>query len=217
TTIAEILAAAERIEKDEIKIDEIVDGLVDPNAPDQELVMASAPAASDDEEEAADDDEGDEEEENSASGAAGFSAEQLEQLKRDSLDKFGNISNNFDKMRKSFEREGYNSKSYVKAQEAISDELLSIRFTAKFVEKLCDTLRGQVDEVRHIEKQILDVAVNRCGMPRNHFIKVFPGNETNLAWVDGEVKGNHNYSTVLSRNVPTIKELQQKLIDLQAR
>jgi RNA polymerase primary sigma factor len=66
-------------------------------------------------------------------------------------------------------------------------ELLGIRFTAKVVEKLCDTLRGQVDEVRHIEKQILDVAVNKCGMPRAHFIKVFPGNETNLDWVDGEV------------------------------
>jgi RNA polymerase primary sigma factor len=35
--------------------------------------------------------------------------------------------------------------------------------------------------------------------------------------VDGEVAANHDYSTVLSRNVPAIKELQQKLIDLQAR
>jgi RNA polymerase primary sigma factor len=78
-------------------------------------------------------------------------------------------------------------------------------------------LRGQVDEVRHIEKQILDVAVNRCGMPRAHFIKVFPGNETNLEWVDGEVNAGHAYSAILGRNIPTIKELQQRLIDLQAR
>jgi RNA polymerase primary sigma factor len=120
-------------------------------------------------------------------------------------------------MRKAFEREGYNSKPYVKAQEFISNELLSIRFTAKFVEKLCDTLRGQVDEVRHIEKQILDVTVNKCGMPRSHFIKIFPGNETNLDWIDSEVHAGHAYSTILGRNVPTIKELQQKLIDLQAR
>jgi RNA polymerase primary sigma factor len=113
-------------------------------------------------------------------------------------------------MRKAFEKEGYNSKAYVRAQEAISNELLGIRFTAKVVEKLCDTLRGQVDEVRHIEKQILDVAVNKCGMPRAHFIKVFPGNETNLQWIDGEVNaGNHAYSAILGRNIPTIKELQQ--------
>ncbi len=215
TTIAEILAAADRITKDDSKIDEIVDGLVDMNASEPVIAIAAAPVAEDEEDE--EESEEEEEDESNASGAAGFSAEQLEQLKRESLAKFSTISAQFDKMRKAFEKEGYNSKSYVKAQEAISNELLSIRFTAKVVEKLCDTLRGQVDEVRHIEKQILDVAVNKCGMPRSHFIKVFPGNETNLDWVDGEVEANHAYSTILGRNVPTIKELQQKLIDLQAR
>jgi RNA polymerase primary sigma factor len=215
TTIAEILLAADRIAKDEIKIDEIVDGLVDMNA--TEPVIAAPVAAASDDEEEEDEEEEDDEEEGNASGAAGFSAEQLEQLKRESLEKFATISTQFDKMRKSFEKEGYNSKPYVKAQEAISNELLSIRFTAKVVEKLCDTLRAQVDEVRHIEKQILDVTVNKCGMPRNHFIKVFPGNETNLDWIDTEVSGNNAYSTILARNVPTVKELQKKLIDLQAR
>ncbi|MFL6717706.1 MAG: RNA polymerase sigma factor RpoD, partial [Burkholderiaceae bacterium] len=219
TTISEILAAADRISKDEIKIDEMVDGLVDDNqseaAPAPAVVAADA---EDEDEEEGDEEEGEEEEEaGTAAGAAGFSAEQLEQLKRDALAKFGVIAEQFDNMRKAFEKEGYNSKAYVRAQESISNELLGIRFTAKVVEKLCDTLRGQVDEVRHIEKQILDVAVNKCGMPRNHFIKVFPGNETNLDWIDGEVAGNHPYSVILGRNVPTIKELQQKLIDLQAR
>jgi len=169
TTIAEILAAAERIEKNETKIDEIVDGLVDPNASDDQIiVVAPAVAASDDDEED-EEEEDEEEEESNASGAAGFSAEQLAQLQRDALSKFAAISTNFDKMRKAFEKEGYNSKPYVKAQEAISNELLGIRFTAKFVERLCDTLRGQVDEVRHIEKQILDVAVNKCGHAAQSF------------------------------------------------
>ena len=220
-TISEILALAERIRKDESKIDEIVDGLVDPNAPDDAPVAPPMPIkAADDEEEDEDEDEdeeGEEETSNAGGGAAGFSPEQLEQLKQDSLAKFDTISTQFEKMRRSYEREGYNSKPYVKAQEAISNELMGIRFTAKVVEKLCDTLRAQVDEVRQIERQILDVAVNKCRMPRTHFIKVFPGNETNLKWIDGEVSGNHAYSTVLARNVPTIKELQQKLLDLQSR
>jgi RNA polymerase primary sigma factor len=215
TTIAEILLSADRITNDEIKIDEIVDGLVDMNV--AEPVIAATVAAVDDEEEDDGEEEGEEEDDSNASGAAGFSAEQLEQLKRESLVKFATIQTQFDKMRKAFEKEGYNSKSYVKAQESISHELLGIRFTAKVVEKLCDTLRGQVDEVRHIEKQILDVVVNKCGMPRSHFIKVFPGNETNRDWVDSEVNGGHAYSLILGRNVPTVKELQQKLIDLQAR
>ena len=219
-TISEILAMADRISKDEAKIDEVVDGLVDPNAVDEPIptpVIKSAVSDDEDEDEDGEEDEEGDEEDNSNGGAAGFSAEQLEQLKRDSLEKFAVISSNFDKMRKSYEKDGYNSKPYVKAQEAISNELMGIRFTAKVVEKLCDTLRGQVDEVRQIERQILDVVVNKCGMPRAHFIKSFPGNETNLKWVDAEVNGNHSYSTILARNVPTVKELQQKLIDLQTR
>ncbi|MFZ3287508.1 MAG: RNA polymerase sigma factor RpoD [Telluria sp.] len=215
-TIAEIISAAMRIQNDEIKIDEIVDGMVD-NEDTSASVVAAQPSEDDEEDEEADEEEEEEEEESNASGAAGFSAEQLEALKRQAIEKFDHISMQFDRMRKAFEKEGYNSKNYVKAQEAISNELLGIRFTAKVVEKLCDTLRGQVDEVRHIEKQILDVAVNKCGMPRAHFIKVFPGNETNLDWVDGEVNAGHAYSAILGRNIPTIKELQQRLIDLQAR
>jgi RNA polymerase primary sigma factor len=220
-TIDEIIDAARRIENDEIKIDEIVDGLVDADGAEETPPAAPAPAAAesdDDEDDEGDDAEEEEEEDgNAASGAAGYSAEQLEQLKTNALERFSFISQQFDKMRKAYEKQGYNSKDYTKAQEAISNELLGIRFTAKVVEKLCDTLRGQVDEVRHIEKQILDVAVNRCGMPRAHFIKVFPGNETNLEWVDGEVNAGHAYSAILGRNIPTIKELQQRLIDLQAR
>jgi RNA polymerase primary sigma factor len=218
-TIAEIISASQRIDADEIKIDEIVDGLVEEEG--AELTSPSAVVASGDDEEDDEDaeveEEGEEEEAAATPGAAGFSAEQLEALKQAALVKFSTIEQQFDKMRKAYEKDGYNSKAYVKAQEAISDELLGIRFTAKVVEKLCDTLRGQVDEVRHIEKQILDVAVNRCGMPRAHFIKVFPGNETNLEWVDGEVNAGHAYSAILGRNIPTIKELQQRLIDLQAR
>jgi RNA polymerase primary sigma factor len=216
-TIAEIISAAERIKKDETKIDEIVDGMVES---DDAPPPPPPPVVSEDDEddEESDEEEGEEEEDGAAAGgAAGYSAEQLEALKVAAMVKFDNISVQFDKMRKAYEKDGYSSKAYTKAQETISNELLAIRFTAKVVEKLCDTLRGQVDEVRHIEKQILDVAVNRCGMPRAHFIKVFPGNETNLDWVDGEVNANHAYSAILGRNIPTVKELQQRLIDLQAR
>ncbi|TWI48475.1 RNA polymerase primary sigma factor [Pseudoduganella flava] len=217
-TIAEIIATSDRIRHDEIKIDEIVDGLVDENEDGGGPAAQTAPSEDDEDDEDEEEEEEEEEEEASPSGAAaGYSAEQLEAMKNAALAKFDEIANQFDKMRKAYEKEGYNSKSYVKAQDAISNELLGIRFTAKVVEKLCDTLRGQVDEVRHIEKQILDVAVNKCGMPRAHFIKVFPGNETNLEWVDGEVAAGHAYSAILGRNIPTIKELQQRLIDLQAR
>jgi RNA polymerase primary sigma factor len=212
TTIDEILSLAAKIENDEMKVDDVVDGFVDLN----ESSVPSAPARA----AASDDDEDDEEEEldededgDANGGAAGFSAEQLAQLKVDALEKFALISSQYDKMGKA----SYGSAAYQKAQDIISNELLGIRFTAKVVEKLCDTLRSQMEQVRSIERAVLELCVNRCGMPRAHFIKVFPGNETNLDWVDGEVAAGHPYSAVLGRNVPAIKELQNKMIDLQER
>jgi RNA polymerase primary sigma factor len=123
----------------------------------------------------------------------------------------------FDKMRVSFEKEGYKSPGYVKAQAKILDELMGLRFTAKMVERLCDSLRRQVEEVRSIEKQIYEIMVNKCGMPRPHFLKHFPGAETNTRWVTREAEGGHPYSEVLLRNLPAVHELQGKLSDLQKR
>ncbi|MEF9926369.1 MAG: RNA polymerase sigma factor RpoD [Massilia sp.] len=218
TTISEIIALSHKIANDELKIDDVVDGFVDMNdtpAPAASVAHAAAISEEDDEEE---EEEVEEEEGDVNSGAAaGYSPEQLAQLKKSALEKFALIEQQFDLMGHAFKNKGYGSPAYEDAQAVISYELLGIRFTAKVVEKLCDTLRGQMDEVRSIERAVLDICVNRCGMPRAHFIKVFPGNETDLQWGDREVDCAYPYSAVLSRNLPAIKELQQRMIDLQAR
>ena len=217
-TISEIIALSHKIASDELKIDDVVDGLMSPDeggaAP---VATAAAAASSDDEEEEEIEDEEEEEGGAGGSAAAGYSAEQLAALKKTALEKFAIIEKQFDKMGHAFKTHGYGSLQYVAAQDVISTQLLGIRFTAKIVEKLCDTLRGQMDEVRSIERAVLDICVNRCGMPRAHFIKVFPGNETDLEWVQREVDCAYPYSAVLSRNAPAIMELQRRMIDLQAR
>jgi len=212
TTIAEIIGMSEKIRREEMRIDEVVDGLIDPNAEEEAKFAVAAAVVEEDF-----DEEPSEEEDGEDDGGAAVNAKALEELKQKGLEKFDHIAQQFEKMRRSFEREGYRSKGYVKAQEAISNELMSIRFTAKMVERLCDTLRAQVDEVRQLERQILDIAVNKAGMPRSHFIKGFPSRETDLKWAVDEVDGGHGYSVTLARNVPAIQELQQKLIDLQTR
>ncbi|HSV18731.1 MAG TPA: RNA polymerase sigma factor RpoD [Casimicrobiaceae bacterium] len=218
-TISEIIALSHKIASDELKVDDVVDGLIDPNemANAAASIAASASSAAADDEEEEELEEEEEEGDSAAGGAAGYSAEQLAALKKGALDKFALIEKQFDLMGHAFKTQGYGSDAYDAAQEVISTELLGIRFTAKIVEKLCDTLRGQMDEVRSIERAVLDICVNRCGMPRAHFIKVFPGNETDLEWVQREVDCAYPYSAVLSRNAPAITELQQRMIDLQAR
>jgi RNA polymerase primary sigma factor len=206
TTIAEILSHADKIRAGEMSIDEVVDGLVDDSEPAP--ARASARVVEEDE---------DAEEENTDIGASGMTAAQLDELKATALEKFDAVRKLFDKMYQAFQKEGYKSPGYVKAQQKILDELMSLRFTAKMVEKLCDSLRSQVEEVRSIEKQIYEIMVNKCGMPRPHFLKHFPGSETNLRWASREAEGGHPYSEVLTRNLPAVHELQGKLSDLQKR
>jgi RNA polymerase primary sigma factor len=208
TTVAEILAHGERISGGQIPIDEVVDGLVDPDA--EEFPAAAATAADDEEEEG-------EESENTDIGASGMTAAQLDELKARALERFEKVGKLFEKMRVAFEKEGYKSKPYSKAQEQILEELMSLRFTAKMVEKLCDSLRSQVEEVRGIEKKIYDIMVNKCGMPRPHFLKHFPGAETNSRWVTREAESDAPYAEVLRRNLPAVHELQSKLGALQKR
>jgi RNA polymerase primary sigma factor len=206
TTIAEILAHGDKIRSGEMSIDEVVDGLVDDSEPAPS--KAAARVVEEDE---------DAEEENTDIGASGMTAAQLDELKATALEKFDHVRKLFEKMYVAFQKEGYKSPAYVKAQQKILDELMSLRFTAKMVEKLCDSLRAQVEEVRSLEKQIYEIMVNKCGMPRPHFLKHFPGSETNQRWVTREAEGGHPYSEVLTRNLPAVHELQGKLSDLQKR
>ncbi|MDM9558655.1 RNA polymerase sigma factor RpoD [Bordetella petrii] len=201
TTINEILSHVTRVREGQAQIDEVVDGLVDPEDGEE---YAGAGVTAD-------------EDENDDGPAGGMSSKQLEDLRVKALAKFDEVAKQFEKMRLSYEKEGYKSDSYIKAQEAILNELMGIRFTAKMVEKLADTLRAQVEEVRQLERAVLHTCVDRAGMPRSHFIKVFPGNETNLDWVLQEVALGQPYAETLERQVPAVQELQQKLIDLQTR
>ena len=199
TTVNEILAHVQRVKESQAQIEEIVDGLVDP---EDGAEYAGAGIADDSDEDGP---------------AGGMSSKQIEALRVQALAKFEIVGKEFEKMRQAYQVGGYKSDAYLNAQTAIQNEMMGIRFTAKMVERLADTLRRQVEEVRSFERAVLYTCVERAGMPRAHFIKTFPGNETNLEWVLGEVASGHAYSTILERHVPDVQELQQKLIDLQNR
>ncbi|MGD9870727.1 MAG: RNA polymerase sigma factor RpoD [Thauera sp.] len=221
TTIAEMLQIVDRIAADEGKIDELVDAVVDPNAGNEEAAEDdsddSATTSGDDDDSSADDDNDndDTDEEDSAESAERANAASLLQLKNDALARFDVIRALYKKKMTTLEKKGSQDKAYLALQQQISDELLNIRFTAKAIEKLCDSVRHMVEQVRSHERQILQLCVERAGMPRQHFIKVFPGREVDLDWLKDEIAAGKNYAEGLMRVHPAVLEGQQKLIDLQ--
>ncbi|MGK2897256.1 MAG: RNA polymerase sigma factor RpoD [Burkholderiaceae bacterium] len=204
TTIAEILSYADRIASGDMKISEAVDGFVSEDEADDYVAEEDV-------------DFFDEEDDDDGQGGSKALTKKLEELKVAALAKFETLRINFDKMRKAFEKDGYQSPSYNKAQQAISNELMTIRFTVKTIEKLCGILRSQVDDVRRYERELRKILVDKCGMPQEYFIKNFPPNILNLKWAEKEVSAGKPYSVILARNLPPVQELQKKLTDQQAK
>ncbi|MBP6097307.1 MAG: RNA polymerase sigma factor RpoD [Methyloversatilis sp.] len=211
TTIAEILDMADRVAREEMRIDELIDGLIDPNAVEEEAAAAAASAP----EPAADEESDDEDEE--AEDEAGAMSASLIQLKADALERFENIRAFYTKMQSTLDKKGSQDKAYLKLQKQLSDELMNIRFTARMIEKLCDSVRGMVESARKHERKILELCVDKGNMPRSHFIKVFPGNEVNIDWLKGEITAAKSNGAQLLRAAPAIIEEQGKLIDIQDR
>ena len=208
TTIAEILANVDKIARDEMRIDELIDGLIDPNAQDAIEDLAEDEEAQVEEEESEDEDGGE--------GAAASASLLL--LKTEAMERFAVIRTHFTKAHGILGKKGSQDKAYLKLQQQISDEMMNIRFTSKTIERLCDGVRSMVEEARACERKIQQICVDKVRMPRPHFIKVFPGNELNLDWVDAEIaSAGKTYGQILTRNAPNVKEEQKKLLALQDR
>ena len=213
-TIAAILEMANEIREGKVVISSVVDGFTNLNEADDYVAEEDF-----DEFDEADDDDG--------KGGSKALTKKLEELKNQALERFDRIATLFEKVHKVYDKEGYGTPAYQKAQHALSDELMTIRFTAKTIEKLCDMVRGQVDDVRKKERELRRIIVDKCGYPQDHFIADFSGRDKagnpapsqllNLRWIEKQAAAGKPWSAVMGRNIPPVQDLQQKLIDLQAR
>ena len=209
--IAEILQMAAEIREGKAVINTIVDGFVDHDENDDYVAEEDFDEYDDD------DDDG--------KGGSKAMTKLLEALKTQALERFDRIAQLYEKVLKAHSKDGWGTPAYVKAQEALSAELMTIRFTAKTIEKLSDMLRGQVDAVRRHERDLRRIIVDKCGYPQEQFIAEFSGRGKNgervpshlldLRWCEKQAGSNKPWSAVMGRNIPPIQDLQQKLIDLQ--
>ena len=213
-TIAEILRLAGEIRSGKIVISTVVDGFSNINEADDYVAEE-------------DFDEFDESDDDDGKGGSKALTKKLEELKNQALERFDRITELFEQVHKIYEKEGWGTPAYQKAQFALSEELMTIRFTAKTIEKLCDMVRGHVDDVRKKERELRRIIVDKCGYPQDLFIADFSGRDKNnqrikshlldLKWIEKQAAAGKPWSTVMGRNIPPVQDLQQKLTDLQSR
>jgi RNA polymerase primary sigma factor len=199
--VAELLAQGDRIAAGEMNISDVVDGIVRSGEADDYVAEEDVDSFDD-----VDDDAG---------GQA--LTRRLGEMRLAALERFAAMRASDDTLRKAREKHGHGSPAHRKAQRGLSDQVMTLRFTAKTIDRLCGMLRAQVEEVRRHERAIRDIAVDRCGMPQEHFIAHFVPNALNLGWVESEAAARRPCSAALGRHAPAIQELQRKLVDAQAR
>ena len=213
-TIAEILRLAGEIRDGKVVISTVVDGFSNINEADDYVAEE-------------DFDEFDESDDDDGKGGSKALTKKLEELKNQALERFDRITELFEKVNALAAKEGWGTPAYQKAQKELSDELMTIRFTAKTIEKLCDMVRGHVDDVRKKERELRRIIVDKCGYPQEMFIADFSGRDKNnqriashlldLKWIEKQSAAGKPWSTVMGRNIPPVQDLQQKLTDLQTR
>lgn len=218
-SITEILELIDRIRTEEIKVDEVVEAIIDPN----EVLLnelglghleTTASTDSNDAEES-DDGDSDEDDEDESSPEA-IAATNLEELKQKVLEHFERIQEDYDKMIDALTQHGSRHESYLAHRDAIASKLLEVRFATRQIESLSSSLRERVDNIRRLEREIRDICLERVHMDRDYFISYFLPEITRLDWVEEEVAKGKVWSNALDRFRHAIIEKQTALAEMES-
>jgi len=196
--IAEILALADKVARDELGIDEVIDGFIDAESDGLKPII----------EEVLDEDD---------EGGEALAAADLTQLKAKALEHFAVISGLFTRMGNAYENSGYGSPQYTSLQEQISNELILFRFATKQVHALCGTIRDLAEEARYHERDMMELCVTKANMPKTDFFKAIAKNDENPGWVAQEIEADKPYSESLAFFRDAIVERQKEMLGLQRR
>ena len=194
-TIQAILDRYEKVAAEETRMNDLLVGFIDPNAPDEIPTPAQQQAnkeESDDEEEEEVVDTGPDPEEVRERMVA------LEAAHRKAMTAIAKIKDG-------------SSADLEKATAKSTAMILEIKISPNFVDALTKALREKVNRIRLQERSIRDICITQCGMPRAKFIETFPGNETDATWLDQHIASGEDYGIKLSETRDDFERFQRRL------
>jgi len=164
SAIQTILDYFDAIQKEEMRLTDLLVAFIDPNAEIDPNPVQSGSAAQ------KNDDDDDEEEDEKPVDTGPDMDEAIERFK--AMKKLHN------RHAKALQTHGFDSKQARKIQAELVLGLMEIKFVPKIIEALWEMIRIQVETVRGHEKAIMDIAVADAGISRKEFIDMFVNSET---------------------------------------
>ena len=175
--IESLLDKVELIDKEEMRLTDLILGFIDPNEPDVIPTPAQVAAGA----------EKDDDEDEEPSGP------DPEEATR----RFKSIKRLYNPLVKAIASTGSEDKAVKKIQDKLAEEFLEIRFTPKQTHMFITGVKTMVGEIRASEREILRIVVKKGRIPRKTFIEVFPGHETEIEWLDKLIEAGAGDKAVL--------------------
>lgn len=126
---------------------------------------------------------------------------------------FDELRSTFTKALNSMQAHGRTAASTEELLTIMSTAFLKLKLTSRQVDRLTRHFRQLRNHVREFERNIMRVCIEKAKIPRKLFIETFPGNETDLEWVDTLIKQHGKKLDVnrINELLPEIRQLQKKL------
>ena len=197
-TAQSILTEYDKVETEERRLTDIINGYVDPNETNEVVVPPPHQPKS------ADDKNDDDEEE------IDNSLDPVEAKER--FTKFAKLLKKADN---ALEKHGRHSKQAEKTFQALGDNFITFKIVPRLFDTMVHGVRTTLNTIRKHERFIMNSCIRIARMPRPAFLKSFPGNEVKLEWIDEEIKKGGDYAEGLMELRPEILRSQRRLIAIQ--
>ncbi|MEX2487908.1 MAG: RNA polymerase sigma factor RpoD, partial [Pseudomonadales bacterium] len=171
--VESILEAYDRSQTEEGRLSDILIGFLDPT----EHVPPAAQVVPG---EVANDEDGEAEEEEKGPDPK-MAAERFEALRKQ-----------LKKSQRAIKKHGRDSKQAEKELNALGDLFQFFKLVPKQYDAIVDMVRTVHTEIRRQERHIMNLCVRKGKMPRKAFLQKFAGKETDLKWVQKQVKAGHD-------------------------
>ncbi|MGI9322926.1 MAG: RNA polymerase sigma factor RpoD, partial [Pseudomonadales bacterium] len=89
---------------------------------------------------------------------------------------------------RSLAKHGADDKKTQRARQKVVDAFSLLKLVPGLMDPLLELVRDDMLTIRKQEKHLRDLCVVKCGIPKNDFLQRYPGNETNVGWVDKLIK-----------------------------
>jgi RNA polymerase primary sigma factor len=130
---------------------------------------------------------------------------------------FDELQENFAKAMSSLKEHGRTAKKTVELLDVMSESFLKLKLTSRQVDKLTRHFRQLRNHIREFERNIMRLCIEKARIPRKLFIETFPGQETDLQWIEALIsKHDKKLDTArLAEYTDEIKHLQSRLASFE--